>query len=83
MSYYRLIVMRLAEMRRVHPEMDSSHKCGCCGEAVGVYPSGQRILKRHPDATVVCNHCVTADDIRMARMARGALAERAQSVPRQ
>jgi hypothetical protein len=83
MSYYRLIVMRLKDMRRVHPEMDASRNCQCCNETVGIYPSGRRILQRHPDSDIVCSHCVSRDDVRRAKPAPGALAERGQSVSRQ
>ena len=36
-----LIVMRLADMKRVHPEQITD-KCAGCGHAVGIYPSGAK-----------------------------------------
>lgn len=59
---YELIVMRLADMDRVHPRMDSSRSCARCGAPVGIYPSGQRALQRHPGITITCNRCVDAGD---------------------
>ena len=53
-----LVVMRLAEMHRIHPEQDDSRVCDKCGERVGIYPSGQAMLRRFPEARVVCSHCV-------------------------
>jgi hypothetical protein len=52
-----LIVMRLADMHRVHPKQDNSRVCDTCGEQVGIYPSGQKVLQRLPKARVYCSHC--------------------------
>lgn len=52
----RLLVMRLADMERVHPEQVPAH-CHRCGHLVGVYPSGQNVLRQHPDAEIVCSVC--------------------------
>lgn len=52
-----LAAMRLKDMRRVHPEQDETHVCAQCGERVGIYPSGQQLLKDHPDLVVVCHLC--------------------------
>jgi hypothetical protein len=30
---------------------------GKCGEAVGVYPSGQRALKANPGMAIICTVC--------------------------
>lgn len=58
-----LIVMRLADMHRVHPKQDNSRVCATCGERVGIYPSGQRVLQTDPTITIVCSHCSPRADI--------------------
>jgi hypothetical protein len=52
----RLIVMRLAEMVRVHPDQ-VIRKCDVCREDCGINPSGQAAIRRDPGMEVVCNHC--------------------------
>jgi ribosomal protein S27E len=64
-----LIVMRLAEMRRVHPRMIET-TCGGCGERVGIYPSGQGVLASNPATLVRCNYC--QDPTRATGLAPGA-----------
>ena len=52
-----LIVMRLKDMVRVHPQQVES-KCERCGEVVAIYPSGQKLLRIYPGKIeVVCNVC--------------------------
>lgn len=54
-----LIVMRLADMERVHPEQITD-KCARCGEVVAVYPSGQRIMRETAmlgGVELVCHIC--------------------------
>jgi ribosomal protein S27E len=53
-----LIVMRLADMHRVHPEQISG-RCAGCGHEVAIYPSGQQVMKRHPDVRLTCQVCKT------------------------
>jgi len=55
-----LLVMRLADMTRVHPQQTLG-KCALCGHVVGVYPSGQQVMKQHPDVKLVCQVCRTPD----------------------
>jgi hypothetical protein len=74
-----LIVMRLVEMHRVHPKQDSSRVCATCGERVGIYPSGQDVLRRFPTARIICSHCVEPVDV--AVLAPGAEDEPFESVP--
>jgi hypothetical protein len=52
-----LLVMRLSDMVRVHPQQDSAHVCSKCGEPVGIYPSGQSLMQLYPDIVLVCNRC--------------------------
>lgn len=53
-----LVCMRLSEMKMVHPMMTRDKTCCRCGETVGMYPSGQRILEAGGDLIeIVCNHC--------------------------
>jgi hypothetical protein len=64
-----LVCMRLADMRRIHPEQDNSHVCFRCGERVGLYPSGQKAVRDNPGIEIVCAVCAEhdeADDIRPA-----------------
>jgi len=64
--------MRLDEMVRTHPEQVTG-KCCTCGKPVGIYPSGQKVLRLYPgNVEVVCNHCGNAWG---ARPAPGALDE--------
>ena len=73
-----LIVMRLTDMYRVHPEM-VSRICSRCTETCGVYPSGQRVLAKNPNAKIVCNRC--HPDPLGAALAPGAVEEPLQSIP--
>lgn len=52
-----LVVMRLADMQRVHPAMDTDHVCAQCGAVIGIFPSGQRLLQTYPDTTLLCHVC--------------------------
>lgn len=52
-----LLVMRLDDMIMVHPQMDTSHVCSMCGEQVGIYPSGQAILKQYRRVKICCDRC--------------------------
>jgi hypothetical protein len=51
-----LIVMRLADMKRVHPQQIAA-TCHGCGHAVAVFPSGQQIMKQHPGIRLTCSVC--------------------------
>ena len=64
-----LLCMRLADMHRVHPEQVVD-VCHLCGELVGVYPSGQQVMREHPDAMLVCQVC--REPGRGAKLAPGA-----------
>jgi hypothetical protein len=52
-----LVVMRVARMTKVHPKTDFTHRCGRCQEPVGIFPSGQRLLREQPNAEIVCDGC--------------------------
>jgi ribosomal protein L40E len=52
-----LIVMRLTQMHRIHPNQDESRICSQCGARVGIYPSGQAALKEHPNIKIICLEC--------------------------
>ena len=55
---YILIAMRLANMVVGHPEMTTDRRCGRCGEVLGVYPSGQRVLAKYGKRVdLVCEVC--------------------------
>ena len=51
-----LIVMRLADMERVHPDQITA-ACSNCNHVVGVYPSGQHVMRRFPDIKLICQVC--------------------------
>ena len=53
----KLVANRLAQMFRVHPQQDNSKVCSECKERVGVYPTGQRALKKNPNITIICSVC--------------------------
>lgn len=74
-----LIVMRLADMTVLHPDQDESRLCSKCRRQVAIYPSGQEVLRRHPDAIIVCQVCAGPVDP-SANLAPGALAEPFQSL---
>ena len=72
-----LVVMRRANMARVHPRMIIS-LCDRCGHPVGVYPSGQRVIAAlHPE--LVCEIC--QGPVTGSLLAPGAFEEKAESVP--
>lgn len=73
-----LICMRLTEMHRVHPDQIED-KCSKCGETVGIYPSGQRVLKEVKNIAIFCNHCANPD---YATLAPGAESESYESIRR-
>jgi hypothetical protein len=53
----RLVVMRLIDMHKMHPQQDNSKVCALCGEPVGVYPSGQAAIRTEPTMEIVCSIC--------------------------
>lgn len=73
-----LMVMHLADMHRVHPQTDYSHVCSRCGGPVGIYPSGQRIVRKFK-TTIICNRCQQPDQ--RCQPAPGAMSEVGQSRP--
>jgi hypothetical protein len=78
-----LIVMRLAEMHRVHPRQDDSRVCSKCGERVGIFPSGQAVLQRDPTTQIFCHICYVNGEAPadIETMAPGAEGELSESVP--
>lgn len=64
-----LVSMRVVDMREVHPQQDNSHKCGQCGQRVGLYPSSQRMLRRFPGLKIKCGRCATGDKFDAVRPA--------------
>ena len=71
-----LIVMRLADMARVHPDQITG-SCARCGAEVGIYPSGQEVMLQHPDVEIVCEKCQQPGPV--ATLAPGAEFEPFQS----
>jgi hypothetical protein len=74
-----LIVMRFEDMELIHPDQ-IERKCNRCGHTVGIYPSGQSVLKRYPAMEIVCQVCKPETDINI--LAPGAEFEPAQSKPK-
>jgi hypothetical protein len=56
-----ILVMRLADMHKVHPNQDNSFVCSRCQTQVGIFPAGVRAIKAMPDTKIVCNVCHEAD----------------------
>lgn len=76
----RLLCMRLADMVRVHPRMDTTHRCARCKHTVGLYPSGQDVLRKHRNnVEIVCQQCMTGDEGKDAGPAPGAVQEVTES----
>lgn len=76
-----LVCMRLADMAVVHPQQDNSRKCSRCVHQVGIYPSGQSVLDRHPDMVIVCQICAETTPFDIGVLAPGADRELFESVP--
>jgi hypothetical protein len=75
-----LVAMRLTDMAWVHPKMDSSRACSECGETLGIYPSGQALLRAYPALKIVCQECMPEADVFVR--APGSFAEAGESVRR-
>lgn len=56
-AQHTLIAMRLADMHRRHPQQDNSRTCAGCGHAVGIFPSGQAVLKANLVSQILCQVC--------------------------
>jgi hypothetical protein len=76
-----LLVMRLADMHRVHPRMIEKVCCRC-QHVVGIYPSGQHFLitRGAHRVDIVCQVCEPLPD--SFSLVPGAIQEQFQSVPR-
>ena len=76
---YTLVAMRLANMLVGHPNMTTG-LCSRCGEVLGVYPSGQRVLARYGKRVdLVCEVC--HGPVGDAQPAPGAARELGESQP--
>ena len=76
----QLIVMRLADMQRVHPDQITA-QCSKCGATVGVYPSGQKVMREIPGVELICQVCKQPADVTL--LAPGAELEPFQSQRKQ
>lgn len=76
-SELELLVMRLADMDVVHPQQITT-VCSRCGELVGVYPSGQQVMREYPRVKLICQVCRMPGPYMM--LAPGAELEPMQSV---
>jgi hypothetical protein len=78
MTMVDLIVVRLADMQRVHPDQITA-RCSQCNAKVAVFPSGQRLMQQHGDALkLFCSVCKSPGE--HATLAPGAEFEPFQSV---
>jgi len=57
MKDQRLVAMRTANMYRTHPQAKYGFTCATCGEAMCLFPSGQRILRENPGIELCCEVC--------------------------
>jgi len=76
----QLLVMRLKDMKRVHPDQIEA-QCSKCAEVVAVYPSGQRIMRDNPGIKLICQECRQPVDFSI--LAPGALEEPFQTKRKQ
>jgi NAD-dependent SIR2 family protein deacetylase len=78
-----LIVMRAADMKRIHPQTDFTRRCSKCGEEVGIYPSGQQTIREHgeKDVAIICNRCVLPQQVAAAQPLPGVRQEVKESIP--
>jgi hypothetical protein len=77
-----LVAMRLIDMHKVHPGQ-TTMDCALCGEKVGVYPSGQKVLRLTPGLVeVICHVCAakTYDPALDTDMPAGSINEIVQEV---
>jgi len=75
-----LIVMRLADMTKFHPDQITA-KCHGCGHDVAVYPSGQKAMRQYPGIKLMCQVCRQPGPDAM--LAPGAGSEPSQSTRKQ
>jgi hypothetical protein len=78
----RLVAMRLVDMHKIHPEQDNTRACAFCGQPVGIYPSGQKALRAHPEAEIMCQVCAvkSVDLMRDTNAVAAPVAEIAQEM---
>lgn len=71
-----LICCRRGPMRYVHSRT-IEWRCHRCGETVGVFPSGQRMLSEQPNLEIICEVCYVASGGKnlIVQEAPGAMAE--------
>lgn len=80
-----LVCTRLADMTIMHPHQLETI-CANCHHTVGVYPTGQRAMKRWPKMRVICVQCCLLDraltnDYRSAGTPEEIAQEHAESKP--
>jgi len=78
-----LTCMLAEDMYVAHPKTNWDHVCNRCKLPVGVYPSGQKVLKRRDlDVEIICNRCVALGELVGAMPAsKGILQEVKDSIP--
>jgi hypothetical protein len=59
----QLLVMRLEDMTYTHPDQDNSYFCNRCRHQVGIYPSGQRMIRQFPEIEIICQICADKEKI--------------------
>ena len=56
----KLVCTRLQDMTQMHPNQIEAECCNC-HHKVGVYPTGQRAMKKWPKMGVWCVNCASLD----------------------
>jgi hypothetical protein len=51
-----LVCTRLIDMTVTHPQQ-TQELCSKCQHIVGVYPTGQRAIKKYPQMKILCSLC--------------------------
>lgn len=59
-----IFVAASADAPLVVPGSSFDRKCGRCGKAVMISPSGQKFLKNTYGVTVICMQCAKPEDVR-------------------
>mgnify|MGYP001575510715 CR=1 FL=1 len=63
------------------PGSDYTHKCSACGGRIMIATRGQKLLKDHPTAAVLCLRCYRPKNGDKIQVTREALAEVQAAMP--
>ena len=73
--------MRLEDMVQTHPLMSRAYTCDRCNVQLGIYPSGQAMIRRYgrDNFELVCNRCQQPEGLGLLSLE--ALSEIQASIP--